>query len=628
MAAIAYSWGIGNQPMEPFYAAAARSMGTNWKDFFFGAVDPAGTVSLDKLPGAIWLQALSVRAFGFHYWAVALPQVIAGVLTVLVLYRAVRRLAGPKAGLLAAVSLAASPATALVNRGNVSDSLLVLLTVLAADATSRALTTGRLRTLVLAGCWVGLAFQTKMMQAWLVLPALFLAYMVAAPPNLRRRLGHVALAGLFAAAISLSWMSLVTAVPAHDRPYVDGTTDDSVYTQVFVYNGSTRLGIRDGDGTVVHGGQPFLDAIREATPDVGMFRIAASPTRLLAGPLGRDDGWLLPAALVAGIGVLVARRRAPRQDRARAAVILWGTWLVVLTGLFSFGTFINSYYTAALVPAVAALCATGLAVGWRSRSTSSALRGLFLVLVPLSAAYAIWLIPPGSGVHWWLVPMTVFAAVAAETVLTLGSHRSSPTILAVGVSLGVASILLVSAITTGVVVGDGLGSFSTPYQSAAATAGTTIGPERFQAHGGAYAAYIDRYFPGISILAAYDTAALASPFIMITGREYLPIGGYGGNNPSPTMARLQHLVAAGQLHELVIPVRPAGSDPRLAWVRAHCEVRRTVPYVARVELRYYWCSPGLEPPRPPDTGGVGRSLEKALTEAKSSTTPHVTTVEP
>jgi len=228
--------------VEPFYGAAARSMSESWHDFIFGAFDPAGTVTVDKLPGALWLQALSLRVFGFHIWALILPQAVEGVLTILVLYRAVRRLAGPAAGLIAAAVLAVTPITVLLSRGNVSDSLLILLLVLAADAASAALLTGSLPQLLLAGVWVGLAFQAKMIQAWLALPALAAAYLLAAPAaKLRTRCAHVALAGLVTAVVSLSWMTVVSLVPSHDRPYVDGSPDDSVYTQVFDYNGVGRL---------------------------------------------------------------------------------------------------------------------------------------------------------------------------------------------------------------------------------------------------------------------------------------------------------------------------------------------------------------------------------------------------
>src|ERR1700677_1011723 len=190
LAGLAYAWGADNANLEPFYGAAARSMSSSWHDFLFGAFDPAGMLTVDKLPGALWLQALSLRILGFHVWAIVLPQILEGVATILVLYRAVRRLVNPAAAITAAIVLALSPVTVALNRGNVSDSLLILLTVLAADATSSAVLSGRLRTLLLAGVWVGLAFQAKMMQAWLILPALALAYLVAAPPRLRVRIGH------------------------------------------------------------------------------------------------------------------------------------------------------------------------------------------------------------------------------------------------------------------------------------------------------------------------------------------------------------------------------------------------------------------------------------------------------
>ncbi len=238
VAAVAYGRGMAGASVEPFYGAAARSMSESWHDFIFGAFDPAGTVTIDKLPGELWVQALSLRVFGFHIWALVLPQVVEGVLTILVLYRAVRRLAGPAAGLIAAAVLAVTPITVLLSRGNVSDSLLILLLVLAADATSAALLTGSLRQLLLAGAWVGLAFQAKMIQAWLALPALAAAYLLAAPAaRLRTRCAHIALAGLVTVVVSLSWMTVVSLVPSQERPYVDGSPDDSVYTQVFDYNG-------------------------------------------------------------------------------------------------------------------------------------------------------------------------------------------------------------------------------------------------------------------------------------------------------------------------------------------------------------------------------------------------------
>ncbi len=595
LAGFSYGWGMGNFPMEPFYGAAVRSMGSNWKDFFFAAVDPAGTATLDKLPGAFWLQALSVRIFGFHYWAVALPQVMAGVLTVLVVYRVLCRQVGPTAGVVAALVMVVSPVTALVNRGNVSDSVLILLTVLAADATARAVTTGRLRSLVMAGVWVGLAFQTKMLQAWLIAPVLFLTYLVAAPPVLRRRLGHIALAGLVMVTVSLSWMTAVTSVPSHDRPYVDGTVDDSVFAQVFVYNGWSRIGVHAGADTIVHGAQPFLADSSDVNENVGTFRIAASPLRLLRGPLGRDDAWLFPAALLSLFAVLWERRSKGRQDAVRAAVILWGGWLVMLTAFFSGGKFVNSYYLAALSPAIAALCAMGLVSAWRARHTSRLALLILFALTPLTTLYAVSLVPPGAGVRVWVIPAAAALCVVAEIALAMAlrplpsAQGAAGKTSRVAMAMAATSMAFVPAITTGVVVADGLGSFSTPYQSASVTAATTTSAEAYQAEGGQIAAYYDRLYRGDQIVTAVDTAALAAPLIMVTGREFLPIGGYFGVNPSPSLARLQHLVRTGQVQRFLIPLRPKGHDPRTLWVATHCLFATSRPAPGGATLAYYNC---------------------------------------
>ncbi len=250
-AGLLYAWALGQGTLEYYYAAAVRSMSMSWHNFIFGAFDPAGTITLDKLPGAFWIQALSVRAFGFHPWAIVLPSAVEGVLTVLVLYHAVSRLAGSAAGLIAALILAVSPATVGLDRGNISDSLLILLLVLAADAVSGAITAGAedsrplgegIGGLVLAAVWVGLAFQTKMIQAWMVLPALGLAYLLCGPGSAGRRAVQLAVAGTLTALVSLSWMIAVSLVPPADRPYVDGSHNDSIFEQVFVYNGFGRFG--------------------------------------------------------------------------------------------------------------------------------------------------------------------------------------------------------------------------------------------------------------------------------------------------------------------------------------------------------------------------------------------------
>ncbi len=240
-AALLYSWGIGHSQFHTFYANAARSMSESWKAFFFGSFDPGNSITLDKLPGFLWPQALSARVFGFHAWALTLPQVIEGVLSVLVLHRVVRRWAGVNAALIAATAFLLTPVAAGLFRTAVEDPAFTLLVLLAADAAQRAAHTGRLRPLLLAGVWVGLAFQAKMLEAWAVLPALAAVYLMAAPAALRRRLGHLALAGVVTVAVSSFWMVAVALTPAQDRPYVDGTTDNSAFSMVVGYNFLNRF---------------------------------------------------------------------------------------------------------------------------------------------------------------------------------------------------------------------------------------------------------------------------------------------------------------------------------------------------------------------------------------------------
>ena len=407
---------MAHASLETFYGGAVRSMSQNWHDFFFGSFDPWGTVSVDKLPGAFWLQALSLRVFGFHLWAYVLPSAIEGTLTVLVLYRVVRRVGGAGAGLTAAVALAATPVTILLNRGNISDSLLVLLLVLAADAATSAYLSGRPGALVLAGVWVGLAFQAKMLQAWLVLPALYLAYLLAAPAvSLVRRFGHVALSLLVAVVVSLSWMCVVTLVPAHDRPYVDGSCDNSVFSQVFLYNGADRLtgNTLDQPGCT----KPPVSVTSTSTGGAETVSLGTGPGRFLNGLLGRDAAWLFLPALVALFALVLARRNESRTDPWRAAALLWGVWLILTWCFFASSQFLNAYYLAALAPPMAALCGLGLALAWRRREESAVVPVILMATVAAGVAYAVYLVPDGAGVRPWIVATSALATVATLVVL-------------------------------------------------------------------------------------------------------------------------------------------------------------------------------------------------------------------
>jgi 4-amino-4-deoxy-L-arabinose transferase-like glycosyltransferase len=573
--------------VEPFYGAAARSMSQSWHDFVFGAFDPAGTITVDKLPGALWLQALSLRILGFHIWALVLPQVVEGVLTVLVLYRAVRRLAGTGAGLAAAVVLAVTPVTVLLGRGNVSDSLLILLLVLAADATSAALLSGRLRSLVLAGAWVGLAFQAKMVQAWLVLPALAAAYLLAAPAQRwRTRAGHVAVAGVVTTLVSLSWMSAVSLVPAHDRPYVDGSRNDSVYEQVFDYNGLARLG---GPALASAGpAAPFLvTLVRDRQSSITLYD-RPSWHRLLSGPFGRDGGWLLPAALAGAIAVLSKRRNRGRRDPLRAAVVMWGGWWATLAVFFSAGNPVNSYYIAALSPAVAALCGAGVAMlgppPWPAR-----IRLTMLAVVTVCCGYGLYLLHGAAVVPAWIWPAALAFAAAAAVLLVRrpGPGPAGRSMLAP--ALACMSVLVLPASAAASTVVRGLGPFDAPFESQQVSAVTQAA-----ATGAAavtrYVRQLRRIEPAIRrALFVTETSALAAPYILYSGHEVLPIGGFGGGAPAPTLTALQSDIRHGYVRLFWIAFAPPNPDPRLRWVRAHCTLDKK--FGTPVQYAYYSCYP-------------------------------------
>jgi 4-amino-4-deoxy-L-arabinose transferase-like glycosyltransferase len=564
LAGLSYAWSISQDMLEFYYGAAVRSMSLSWHNFIFGAFDPAGTITLDKLPGAFWIQSLAVRAFGFHTWVIVLPQVVEGVLTVLVLYRAVSRLAGPAAGLIAALVVAVSPATVALNRGNISDSLMILLLVLAADSVSAAITAkgrGVQARLILAAFWVGLAFQAKMIEAWLVLPAFGLAYLLDGPGPLARRVRHLVVAGIVAGIVSLAWMTAVSLVPAAHRPYADGSGNDSVYRQVFVYNGFGRF----GDQT------PVQLLASQLAPDQTIPIAPSGADRLLTGNLGRDTAWLLPAALLAGIWGIASRWRRPRGDGLRACFVLWGTWLLILTVTFSAATYVQTYYTAALTPAIAAILAAALvSVFARDASRAgAAARGIGLAVVSAgTTAYAVWLVPAhGAHIPGWLVP-AIIAVGATAVAVAVGSvlvKRSLLTTAAMAAAL--AAALLAPAVASAGLTANHESAFDTPFESTRLASLLASVPGRL--------ATLQRVtIPRLKILQgrapdllAAQSSYIASVFIYTSGLETLPIGGFTGTIPSPTLSELKADIRSGQFH-LVLAL--STTDPRIQWIAAHC----------------------------------------------------------
>ena len=443
LAAVLYGWALNSLGWgNSYYSAAVKSMGKNWTNFLFGSFDPAGVITVDKPPAALWPQVISSKIFGMHGWALILPQLLEGVAGVLVLHRTVRRWAGEAAALVAALVLTLTPITVAINRDNNPDTLLILLLVSAAYALTRALQAeGRAATwwLCASGFLIGCGFLTKMLAAWMVVPAFAVAWLVGGSgawiPRVRRLLGAAAIL----AASSLWWVAMVDWWPG-DRPYIGGSKDGSAWDLVIGYNGLGRVfGSSDGTPQGMGGsGGGFA----------GGFGGQPGLSRLFEAQVGGQISWLLPVcglALVVAVAGAVLRRRGRVSDSAvlpASGWLLWGTWLVVCAAVFSTqkGIF-HPYYTTQLAPAIAALCG-GLTAAL-VRVHRAGLRWappVGVAAVVVSVTWAVVLIRREPDWNGWLVWPVLLIACAAVVLLVLSRRRGR--LLAVAGCAAVASVLL------------------------------------------------------------------------------------------------------------------------------------------------------------------------------------------
>jgi len=361
--AVLYLWNLtASGYANTFYAAAAQAGSQDWKAWFFGSLDTSNFITVDKPPASLWVMGLSGRIFGFSSASLLVPQALMGVGSVALVYAAVKRVASPAAGLVAGAVLAATPAAALMFKFDNPDALLVLLMTLAGYfvilATGTAMGRRAAMWVALAGVALGFAFLTKMLQGLMVLPAFGGAYVIAGQARLRARLFHLAI-GATAVVVSAGWWVLAVWLwPADSRPYIGGSTNNSVMDLVLGYNGLGRLFGNTGGGGGMNGGSAGSS-----------FGGSTGLERLFGSEMGIQISWLIPAALIAVVFGLLARGRAPRTDLLRASLILWGGWFLVTGLIFSYmsGT-IHPYYTVALAPAVAGMIGTGGYALWLVRA--------------------------------------------------------------------------------------------------------------------------------------------------------------------------------------------------------------------------------------------------------------------
>lgn len=579
--AVLYLWGLGASGWANEYYAAAVQAGTrNWTAWLFGSLDPGNSITVDKPPASLWLMVLSARLFGFSAFTMLLPQALMGVASVGVLFAAVRRVSGPAAGLIAGAVLAAMPVAALMFRFNNPDALLVLLLVVAAYAMVRAIETASTRWMVLVGCVLGFAFLTKMLQAFLVMPGLALAFLVAAPVGLWRRIGTL-LAGAGAMVVSAGWfLVLVELWPVASRPYIGGSTDNSLLQLALGYNGIQRIAGGGGPGGG-HGGPPPGGGPGDGPGRGANLFFGGEPGigRLFGHSMGVEASWLLPAALIALAAGIWFTRRAARTDSVRASLLLWGGWLLVTGAVFSFmDGIVHPYYTVALVPAVAALVGIASAEAWRGRGFVAPR----LVLAAMMAATGVWaFVLLNRTPDWlpWLRWAVLVLAVVVAAVLAFGAHR-----------LGRATaVVVLAAALAGLAAPTAFAIYNVAHPSGGP--GTMSGPARGDGFGGMPPggmpgpfgqrddAALQQLVRGVdNRWAAASIGSMGSANLQLqTGASIMAIGGFTGSDDSPTLAQFQQYVADGEVRYFIDGGRggPPGfgrngaAQQIAAWVKEH-----------------------------------------------------------
>ncbi len=562
--AAAYLWNITVNGMgNGFYAASAWAGSRSWKAALFGSLDPANFITVDKPPVSQWVMGVSGQVFGFSSASMLIPQALMAVAAVALMYCAITRATGSRgAGLLSGLLLAVTPVVALMFRFNNPDAVMVLLMTAAAYCTIRALRHGSPRWLMLAGVALGFAFLAKMLEGLMVLPALGLAYLVVAPVSIGKRAAHL-LAATAALVVSAGWYVLLTVVwPADQRPYLAGSKDNTFMDLVLGYNGFARyLGHN-------HAGHKMFELpAGYDLPDIGrggFGGFGSGPQRLFTGEIGFEISWLLPAAVLGFVIVLVARRRFARTDVFRGAALVFGLWLLIDGIAFSaMQGGMHAYYTLAVAPAVAGSFVLGLAEVWRCRDRAWGRAGAAAMILT-AGIWSFVLLDRNphwqSWLRWAILAITLASAAGlAVTILPPVPRRGARRAVTVLVGAGVLASLA------------GTGAYTAATLPQSHTGGSpVVGPDRPQlpkaltpmrARMGVLTGSGDTDPKLAAMLAAttttwsaaIDRSGPAAGLELAARTPVLAIGGFTSADPVPTLAQFQDLVRSHRITYYLAP---------------------------------------------------------------------------
>ncbi len=592
--------GYGNT----YYAAGALAASHSWTALFTNAADLSGYVSLDKGPLPDWMMGLSGHLLGFSNLSVMLPNALCGIFTVVVLHDTVRRTLGHQIAILAALTMALTPVAVLVARYNNPDELLLLLLVCAAWTETVAAQSGRLRELLLCAVLVGLAFNTKMLEAYLVLPGLVASFLVTRRASARRRLGELAIAGGTTLLVSFVWFGGMMLVPADGRPYVGDSTDNSWFQLILGGNGVQR---------VTGAGGAFGRNIERNL--MWLF------SRHVAGQIA----WLLPLALIGMTVGLLTTWRSRRTSPAFGAYTLWGVWTLLGGVLLSLSAGIrHAYYTSLLAPAVATLAAAALVTLWRATRRSPIVALCLSAIVACTPLLSFVLLAHSGGFVPWL-RWVVLACGAVAGAMVVAPHLHvvfrGAAMTALTLAAGAVALLAGPAAYSIATVSRSL-SGSDPTagplisESKPATAGVHSNALSTKQSRALLIRYLQTHRGNARFIVAATDARNAGPIALATGQPVITLDGFGGFDPAPTAGQLDRLIELGQLRYVLLDTtsaQPRSTGNRVlsapAWVKRHCS---PIPYssiiphhttgVARPrstivsKLTLFICEPAAQPP--------------------------------
>ena len=599
MSGFLYLWNLTASGFaNSYYSAAALAASQSWSAWFFGSLDAGNFITVDKPPLSTMLMGLSVRIFGLSSASILVPEALFGVGSVALLFAIVRRQFGLAAGVIAGVVMALTPVAALMFRYDHPDALTTFLMLGAAFATQRAIENGRHRWLAVAGIALGLAFLSKYLQGWLVGPGLAFAYLVAANAPLRRRVVGLFVLGATTVVTAGLWVAAVLATPASARPYIGGSTNNSVLDLIFGYDGLGRIFGGSAGGGVGQGGANF-----SGTPGL---------LRLFNSDFGGQIAWLLPASLIFLVAGLFLTRRLARTDNRRAGYLMWGGWLLVSAVVFSYMSgIVHSYYAVALAPAIGALVGGGLIELWRARERFIAAGLVIGAAILVSVATAVVLLMRSPSFAPWLPPLIVGLGIAAAISVAMPATRGIRVGLA-GLSLGLVAMLAgpaaftANTITTaysGSIVAAGPQPTATDFLSGSRDSqgrgfaqGGPLGggqggggragfvPGRgFSGPNGAggagdtaLASYLVAHQGSATWIVAVSSAGDAADIELSTGKPVMAMGGWSGSDNAITLDGLKADIADGRLRYVIVGGQGGGpggfsldSAKVSAWITSH-----------------------------------------------------------